>query len=199
MDKTLDGLHILIHLADGSVGKFFQEQPDEIQRILGNIVPARFFGQPTLIIGGGYSASAFPTSAITHILFEHSQLPNWADLNDETEMHEIPREEFLVAANPPPDKMQPRDRQIKEGESMTGYGRLGLHGGGKIYVKINAYAARRLEQRHLVQRIFQAPYYYVRREGGALLINTANLISVSLFPGPSALPATAWPAHHLME
>src|SRR5262245_44792584 len=119
MDKTIDGLHIYIHLADGSVGKYFQDQSDEIHKILENIVPARFFAQPTSMIGGGYSASAFPTSAITHIVFEYSQVPNWADLNDETEMHEIPRDEFIAAANPPPDKMQPRDREVKEGEVIT--------------------------------------------------------------------------------
>lgn len=199
MNKPFDGLQIQIHLVDGSVAKFSQEAPDEIDRILNSVIPARFFSQPTLVLGGGYSASAFPTTAITHVVFIYRQLPNWLDMNDETEIMEIPREQFLAGANPPPEKMQPRQREVKEGDVIIGVGRLGLRGGARLYVELKTRIAARLEQRHLVHRIFQAPYYYVRRDGGAVLINTANLIGVSLFPGPPALPATAWAAHHMVD
>ena len=193
-------LEIHVHLVNGSISRFVQDEPVEIDRILNHIHPEKVFNQPTIVIAGRHSMTALPTSAVARIDFVMDGFPGWEfhrNLKDAVQItHEELRERYIPIA----ETSTRTDMAVPEGEVVTAFAEAELMGGERLYVEVQLTADRRtpLERGMLLHQIFTGSSLYARRRGGGgILINPANVVRITLYPGPPETPPNAWPARHL--
>src|SRR5690349_4905712 len=75
MLNPMTALELIIHLKDGNILKFFQNDITAAQMILDSIHPKQFFNQPDVTIAGRYSMTVYPTAGITRVEFVTSLRP----------------------------------------------------------------------------------------------------------------------------
>ncbi len=193
-------LVIHVHGIDGHVSRFVQSDAAAARTILDQVHPARLFTQPSLIIKGDTATTAFPCSAIARIDLLTEAYPGWPfprNLEDVIELSEAELAQHLrpeILRNWHPDHAVP-------GDPLLAFLDITLLNAAKVCAELVVCVpdATSIDRSILLHQILQAPVHYMRRrQGGAVLINPANIARFNLHPGPPVL-AGAWPARLLDE
>ncbi len=188
-------LEIRLYLIDGSQACFKQMDAGISQRIVSQIQPERIFSQPYLAMAGASSLTGIPCSKVAAIEFVTEVYPGWAFPKEISDIVEITEDSFRAGFISFRQALRIRAQTPEVGDPYVSYGELLLAGGKKIHVEVHGVIRNIVEQRRLVHQVFYAPCLTARRrEGGALLVNPANLLTVEFSPGPREAPNTAWPA-----
>lgn len=197
MSQSITSLEIRIHLIDGSETRFRQTDADTARRIISQVQPERVFSLPYLAITGTSSLTGIPCPKITAIEFVTSVFPLWSFPPEITDIAEISEEGFRAGFLSFREALKMRVKTPEVGDPYVSYGEIALSGGKKVHVEVRGVIRNVVEQRRLVHQVFTAPCLIARRrEGGALLVNPANLLTVEFSPGPREAPSTAWPAEN---
>jgi len=187
VDLTLE-----LRSANGSSTEFFQADEERIRETLGLLAAPRLFAQPHLLLASQHCASLIPSRGIDMILARTSaQTPLKFPLN-------LPAGLFNIVEQPDawPDtssaaigdqNRQPRRRDLQ----------VEIHtlGGWTVALKMVAMIRGNVQdERHFFSHLPEMPTIPFRlEEGGFGLINTANIMRVSAWPKPEALPGIALP------
>ncbi len=71
-------LQIRVHLTNGNIMKFGQDDPKQVTSLFENMPhPDRLFALPNVLIGGDQSFSAFRSSSVLRIDFVGKKVPSW--------------------------------------------------------------------------------------------------------------------------
>ncbi len=188
-------LEIRIHLIDGSVVSFKQTDPGISRQIISQVQPERVFSQPYLTIAGASSLTGIPCAKVAALEFVTEVYPGWLFPQEITDIVEITEESFRAGYLSFREALRKREQAPAIGDPYVSYGEILLGGGKKFFVEVRGVIRNVVEQRRLVHQVFSAACLVSRRrEGGALLVNPANLLTVEFSPGPREIPSTAWPA-----
>lgn len=195
MPSTATALEIHLHLEDGRIIKFAQNDAVTAQKILSHIDPHKVFAQPPIIFSGKHSLTTILPSAIVRIDLIGENLPNWPYLHNVQEVQEISEEEFRQRFRP-----ELAAQPARPGEIVTAYAELELVNGSRIFVEVRIEVEERLpaDQAVFIQQLFIAGGLHARKRGGGIsLVNPAKLVSFSFYPGPPVLPPGTWEAERL--
>ena len=192
-----ESVEIRVHLNNGNVEAYVQDDPEQVARILGNFQPSRVFDTSHLTIAGKYSMTAYRCSTICLLEFVMDFYPGWRFPVNIEEVREVTEEEFWDAYKPEEDEYFVREQQREVGEEFISFSQLELTSGKSLYARIHSVVQPQLDRLHTINHILIADALYARRrEGGALVVNLANVARFGFHPGPPDTPKNAWLASH---
>ena len=194
--RTPPALEIRIHLADGSAEAFVQPELEKAGNILRQITPAHLFAQPRIVVADDYSKSVFVCSEINRIDFVHdgdgfSHIPV-----DHADLVEITRSAFQkhVPLNNP-SHLDKRVQHRQVGDLLVSFHILRMRGGHRVYLMKETLVKLPAESQSYMQRYLSKGGLAVRLPGGGQsVLNLANLMGYSVYPGVPEIPTDSWMA-----
>lgn len=194
-------LEIRFHFADGSRETFVQPDVDMAENILRQINPSDLFTQPRIVIADDYSKSVFVCSQINRIDFVHagdgfSHIPD--DHVDLVELTEAEFHRHVPLKNP--SRLDKRAQHRRVGDLQVSFHNLRMRGGSHVYLMKETLVKLPAESQSYMQRWLSKGALAVRLpRGGQSVLNLANLIGYSVYPGVPEIPSDAWMAQTACE
>ena len=194
-------LEIRIYFADGSQETFVQPNVDMAENILQQINPSHLFNQSRIVVADDYSKSVFVCSHINRIDFVHagdgfSHIPD--DHADLVEMTEAEFRRHVPLNNP--SRLDKRAQQRRVGDLQVSFHNLRMRGGSHVYLMKETLVKLPAESQSYMQRWLSKGALAVRLpRGGQSVLNLANLIGYSVYPGVPEIPSDAWMAQTVCE
>lgn len=201
MSEHRPPLEIHVHLNGGSVRRFVQTDLEVAVKTLAALDPGRFFGEERITVAGDHHTTTFPSAVISLVEFVTNEPPEW-----EFVPHNIKnvvlmtldlfrqRVDAMIA-----DGSIDRLRAIKDGEEFVGYVSMELASKQTIYVGIHGVAMPEALRTGTIDRFLSMPSFHAHREGVLALINMANVLCFSAFPGPAEITFGAMHASQIWE
>ncbi|EEF62906.1 hypothetical protein [Pedosphaera parvula] len=190
-------LQIRFHLADGSIQEFLQDNETAARRIFENLRPAQLFKQARIMIAGTYSMTAFIPSHISKIDLVAADLACWefpAKLSDVVELSEA---KFRELSGLDTETLEKRGQTRIPGDSFVAFLDLEMRSAKHVYLMIEGAVDLPAERFSRLQLLLSNTHLHARLpEGGLCIVNLANLVRFTVYPGPAEAPMDAWCAHH---
>jgi len=194
-------LEIQIHGASGSDKTFVQDDKALASRILDGLHPARLFATGKITIAGECSLTAFVTSQVTRIDFISETFVCWEFPEGVSDMVEMSEEEFHQRLyKNGMEQMEKREKPQTPGDFTMRFLHVEMLGGQQIFLAIEFVVELPAERLNKIHFLLSAPALHFRlRQGGIGVLNLANMVRFTTYPGPDRTPADAWPAHHAVN
>ena len=194
-------LEIRIQGASGSVKTFVQEDQSLASRILEGLHPARLFTAGKITIAGEYSLTAFVASKITRIDFISEEFACWEFPPEVSDLVELSEDEFHQRLRQNGSaQMEKREKPQAPGDYAVRFLNVEMLGGQQIFLAIEIIVELPAERLNRIHFLLSSPALYFRlRQGGNGILNLANMVRFTTYPGPDRTPADAWPAHHAVN
>ena len=194
--RTPPALEIRIHFTDGSTETFFQPEVELAENILRQIAPSHLFAQNRIVVADDYSKSVFVCSEINRIDFVYdgdgfSHLPD-----DHADLVEITGEVFdqHVPLNDP-SRLDRRVQYRQVGDLFVSFHNLKMRGGSRVYLVEEKLVKLPADSQSYMQRYLSKGALAVRLPGGGQsVLNLANLMGYSVYPGVPEIPSDSWMA-----
>ena len=194
-------LEIRIQGANGSVKTFVQEDQSLASRILDGLHPARMFATGKITIAGEYSLTAFMASKITRIDFISDGFACWDFPPEVSDLVELSEDEFHQRLRQNGSaQMEKREKPQTPGDYAVRFLNVEMLGGQQIFLAIEIIVELPAERLNKIHFLLSAPALHFRlRQGGVGVLNLANMVRFTTYPGPGRAPSDAWPAHHAIN
>ena len=189
-------LEIRIHLADGSKEIFVQADADIAEGILHQIIPSHLFTQTRIVVADDYSKSVFICSQINRIDFVNDG-DGFAHIpDDHADIVELTEAEFRKHVPlDEPSRLQKRAQRRQVGDMQVSFHNLRMRGGRHVYMMKETLVKLPVESQSYMQRFLSKGALGVRLpRGGESILNLANLIGYTVYPGVAQIPADSWMA-----
>ena len=199
-EKTSE-LQVRVHGVDGSLTTFTQDDPAVAEHIVRECQTRDFFKQERVAVAGQHSVTTLVLSKITHIDLVGEELPPWkppsgfgTSIRDIVEM---PGQEFLYQMEARDLKHLERRRvRFAPGKPAAVYVAIQLVGGRHMYLKVQIVDVPRAERLQEIRAFMELPGLSFRLlDGGLGLVNLANAVKFSSYPGPAEVPTHTWSAN----
>ena len=198
MKNTKSHLEIKIHGASGSLNIFAQNDDTLASRILDGLHPAQLFSKGNITIAGKYSLTAYVASQVTRIDFISEEFACWEFPADISDVVELSEEEFDQRLHQNGSmQMEKREKPQTPGDFAVRFLHVEMLGGQQIFLAIEIVVGLPAERLNNIHFLLSAQALHFRmRQGGVGVLNLANMVRFTTYPGPDRTPADAWPAHH---
>jgi hypothetical protein len=193
--STVD-LTLELRSANGSSTEFYQDDEERVREALRLLAAPRLFAQPHLVLASHHCASMIPCRGIDMILARTSaRTPLKFPLN-------LPQGLFDIVEQPEtwPDNSSAAtgdQNEPAQGQPRRRSSQMEIHtlGGWTVTLEMVAMIRGNVQdERQLFAHLPEVPTIPFRlQEGGFGLLNTANIMRVSAWPKPEALPGIALP------
>jgi hypothetical protein len=189
-------LKIRIYFADGSKETFVQPDVRMAESILQQINPPHLFTQTRIIVADDYSKSVFVCSQINRIDFVHDGDGFAYIPDDHADIVELTESEFRehVPLNHP-SRLQRRRQRRRVGDLLVSFLNLRMRGGSHVYLMNETLVKLPADSQSYMQRLLSKGMLSVRLPGGGQsILNLANLIGYTVYPGVAQIPTDSWMA-----
>ena len=194
LETSRPALEIRLQFVDGSDETFIQQDTNAAQKILQQINLAHLFSQTRIVVADDYSKSVFICSEIDRIDFlfsgeGFSHIP-W----DHADIVELTEEEFSrnVPANDR-SRLEKREQPRRAGDLLVSFLNLRMRGGSHVYLMNEILVKLPSENHSYMQRLLSKGTLGIRLAGGGeSVLNLANLISYTVYPGVAEVPRDSW-------
>ena len=193
-------LEVRVHGVDGSLATFTQDDPAVAEHIVRECQTRDFFKQERVAVAGQHSVTTLVLSNVARIDLAGEELPPWeppsgfrTSIRDIVEM---PEQEFLYQAEVRDLKHRERRRvRFAPGKPAAVYVAIQLVGGRHMYLKVQIVDVPRAERPQRIRAFMELPGLSFRLlDGGLGLVNLANAVKFSSYPGPAEVPTHTWSA-----
>jgi len=193
-DSTKPALVIQFHLTDGSIQTFVQNDDAAAEKIWDSVDPSRLFARPRTIIGSEHSKTVFVSSEIIRVDFIQEAFTCWQFPGGYTDIVELSEEEFHKHARfDRPELMPKREEPAVAGDLLVSFVRLQMRGGRPQHVMVEAPLKLPVENQAFMQYMLSKGSIHMRlRGGGTGVLNLANLVAYTVYPGVAQIPADSW-------
>jgi hypothetical protein len=185
---------VRVHLTDGSVESFVQ--PDEATARLtwNSLDPLRVFGQQRIVIAGTHSKSVFVCSEVVRIDFVQHFCPCWQFPEGYSDIVELSEAEFRKLAHPDqPDLMPKRERHIPAGDLLVSFLKLQFRGNRPIFLMAEISVKLPVENQSFMRYLLSKTGFHMRLRGGGVgVVNLAQLVGYTVYPGVAQVPSDSW-------
>jgi hypothetical protein len=189
--NTSAALEVRVHLKDGHVTRFVQNDPLIASQILEAIHPNHLFSAPQLLIGSEHSLTAFQPHMVVRMDLITNLDPSWSS-SDALNTREIAEEEFETRCHPH------RDVQRLPSHERVVFRVWEMVNGQRIFLQTHMTG---LEEKRLplevglfVQQAMTSGGMLARgREAGYIILNPACMLRFTSYVGLREMPANAWP------
>jgi len=196
MNGSRPALGIRFQFVDGSEQTFIQPDTERAENVLRNINPVHLFYQSRIVVADDYSKSVFFCSQINRIDFifqghGFSHIP--ADHADLVELTESEFRKHVPSSNS--SGLPKRTQQRRVGDLLVSFLSLRMRGGTLVYLMNETLVKLPSDNHSYMQRLLSKGPLCVRLPGGGeSVLNLANLISYSVYPGVTEIPTDSWMA-----
>ena len=187
-------LTIRFHLTDGSVQSFVQSDGAVAQKLRDAIDPARLFTLQRIVVGSEHSKAVFVCSEIVRIDFLQEDLQCWDFPSGYSDIVELSEEEFREHVHlDKPALMVRREEPTPVGDLLVSFARLQMRGGHSVFVMIEIAVQLPAESQSFMHFMLSKGAVHMRLRGGGIgVLNLANLVGYTVYPGVSQLPGDGW-------
>lgn len=200
-DLSKSPLTIQLHLTDGSVHSFVQSDAAISNKLWSSLTPARLFTLPRIVVGSEHSKSVFVTSEIVRVDFIRDSFQCWEFPRGWSDIVELSEEEFRKHARlDEPALRVKRDLPTPPGDLLMSFVQLHLRGVRPLFVMIEVAAKLPAESQSLMQFMLSKAAIHMRLRGGGIgVVNLANLVGYTVYPGLAQIPADSWLAEPILK
>ena len=190
---------VRIHLENGSVQTFVQADETTARKTWEEIDPVRVFSQPRVVIAGAYSKSVFVGSAIMRIDFVQHFCPCWNFPEGYADVVELSEADFRKNAHvDEPELMRKREESTPVGDLLVSFLKLEFRNTAPIYLMVEFSVKLPADNQSFMRFLLSKTGFHMRLRGGGVgVVNLAQLIGYTAYPGVAQVPSDTWPAEPL--
>ncbi len=187
---------VRIHLEDGSIESFVQEDLTMARKLWESIDPIRLFTQPRVVIAGNHSKSVFVGSAIVRIDFVQQFCPCWEFPAGYSDVVELPEADFRKHAHlDQPELMPKREQHTPTGDLLVSFLKLQFRNSPPLFLMIEFSVKLPAENQSFMRFLLSKTGFHMRLRGGGVgVVNLGQLIGYTVYPGVAQAPADSWTA-----
>ena len=198
IDMTTSTVDLTVELrsANGSSTEFYQADEDRVHETLRLLAAPQLFAQRHLLLASQHCASMIPCPGIDMILVRTSaRTPLKFPLNLPVGLFDLVEQPEAWPNNQPAAVEDQNEQQHGQPRRRDSQVEIHTLGGWTVTLKTAALIRGNVQdERQWFSRLPEVPTIPFRlEEGGFGLINTANILRVSAWPKPEALPGVALP------
>ena len=185
---------IRVHLTDGSVESFTASDEAEAKKIWDSVEPARLFTQRRLVLAGDHFKSVFVCDHILRVDFVQDSYDCWTFQGGYSDIVELSEEEFRKHARlDHPEQMAKRNQHTPVGDLLVSFLKLNLYGGKPLFLMAEFPVKLPAENQSFMRFLLSKGGFHLRLCGGGYgVVNLANLVGYTVYPGVAEIPADAW-------
>jgi len=187
---------IRVHLTNRSVESFAQTDEAAVQRLWQKIEPSRLFAPPRIVLAGDHSKSVFVTAQVVRVDFVRESKQCWEFAGGYSDIVELSESEFRKNARlDQPELMAKRTQHTPVGDMLVSFLKLYMTGGDSVFVMAEFPVKLPAENQSFMRFLLSKGAFHMRlRGGGVAVVNLANLVGYTVYPGVAEVPADTWPA-----
>ncbi len=193
-NSSKPALTIQFHLTDGSIQSFVQDTAVGAGKIWDSVDPSRLFTRQRIVIGSEHSKTVFVSAEIVRVDFIQEAFTCWQFPGGYSDIVELSEEEFFKHARfDEPALMPKREEPAVTGDLRVSFVRLHMRGSRPQYVMVEAPVKLPVESQSFMQYLLSKGSIHMRlRGGGTGVLNLANLVAYTAYPGVPQVPADSW-------
>jgi len=194
-------LTIRFHLTDGTTRAFTQPDPAINEKLWDEIDPSRLFARPRIVVGSEHSKSVFVAAEIVRVDFHQDLFQCWKFPAGFSDIVEVSEEDFRRGARlNEPSLRTKRDRPMPPGDMLVSFAKLQMRGNQPLLVRVEAATKLPAESQSFMQFLLSKAAVHMRLRGGGIgVVNLANLVGYTVYPGVSQIPADSWLAEPISD
>jgi hypothetical protein len=187
---------VRVHLEDGSIESFVQDDLTTAKRLWETIDPIRLFSQPRVVIAGKYSKSVFVGSAIARIDFVQQFCPCWEFPTGYSDIVELPEPDFRKGAHlDQPALMPDREQHTPVGDLLVSFLKLQFRNGPPLFLMVEFSVNLPAENQSFMRFLLSRTGFHMRLRGGGVgVVNLGQLAGYTVYPGVAQVPSDSWTA-----
>jgi len=190
-----------IYQSDGTIESFALRNAAQAGGICQKTEAARLFAQQRIVVAGERFKSVFVTGRILRVDFVQKNLKCWEFPGGYADIVELTEEEFRSHAHlDEPELMARREECIPVGDLVVSFLELRMTGGTRFFLMAEYPVQLPAENQSLMRFLLSSGVFHMRLAcGGIGLVNLANLVSYTVYPGVAEVPADTWLAERTVE
>jgi len=194
-------LLLRIYRSDGTIESFALHNAAQASGFCQKTEAARLFAQPRIVVAGECFKSAFVTGRILRVDFVQKDLKCWEFHGGYADIVELAEEEFRGHAHlDEPKRMTRREECTPVGDLLVSFLELRMTGGTRFFLMAEFPVQLPAENQSLMRFLLSSGVFHMRLAcGGIGLVNLANLVSYTVYPGVAQVPADTWLAERIVE
>jgi hypothetical protein len=189
-----------IHLENGSIQSFVQTDEATARKTWDSIDPVRLFSQPRVVLAGACSKSVFVGSAIVRIDFVQHFCPCWQFPEGYADIVELSEADFRKHAHlDQPELMPRREQPTPVGDLLVSFLKLEFRNAAPLHLMAELSVKLPAENQSFMRFLLSKTGFHMRLRGGGVgVVNLAQLIGYTVYPGVAQVPSDTWPAEPLL-
>ena len=199
---TRNPLEIHIHLEDGRIVRFIQQDEELARQQLAHLQPTKLFAQPLMMFGSADSLTMFQLSQVARVEFIAEKTPDYPFYHAVLDIQQITPDEFRARYHPQTFATLREKALATPDIPITVFSEMELVNGERLFFQVCVKVTERLplEQGIFVSQLFNAHGIHARLPGGGIVIvNPANIARFTIYPSPSTLPPGTWQASRVIQ
>ena len=194
-----DRLEIRIYLSEGTTETFELRDAAQIQAVRQQLEPLRVFAQNRLVVAGETFKSVFVTTRVLRMDFVHPEIKTWDFPSGYADIVELTAEEFRQHAHvDEPELRARRDNCIPVGDLLVSFLEFIMAGGKRFYFMAEYPVRLPAESQSFMRLVLANGALHARLAcGGVGVLNLANVVSYTIYPGIAQIPADTWLAERV--
>ena len=187
---------IRVYLTDGSVESFTQPDEARAKALWDSLDPMRLFAQQRVVIAGAASKSVFVGSEIVRIDFVQQFCPCWQFPQGYSDIVDLAEADFRKNAHlDRPELMAKREQHTPVGDLLVSFLQLRFKGAAPLFLMAEPSVKLPAENQSFMRFFLSKTGFHLRLRGGGVgVVNLANLVGYTVYPGVAQVPADTWMA-----
>jgi hypothetical protein len=192
---------VRVHLEDGSIESFIQTDEPTARKLWDTIDPVRLFTQQRLVVAGAQSKSVFVGSAIVRIDFVQHFCPCWQFPAGYSDIVELSETDFRKNAHlDQPELMPKREQPTPVGDLLVSFLKLQFRNSPPLFLMTEFSVKLPIENQSFMRFLLSKTGFHMRLRGGGVgVVNLAQLIGYTAYPGVAQVPSDTWSAEPIMN
>lgn len=187
-------LVIRVHLTDGSVDSYAQNDETEAKKLWDKIEASRVFLPQRIVLAGEHFKSVYVACQIVRVDFEMDSNECWEFPAGYSDIVELSETDFRKHARlDHPDLMARREEPTPVGDPLVSFIKLQMKGGRPVFLMVEAPVKPPVEVHSFMQFFLSKGSFHMRLCcGGIGVVNLEHLLGYTVYPGVAQVPADSW-------
>jgi hypothetical protein len=152
------------------------------------------FASSRIVLAGEHSKSVFVTAQVVRVDFIQESNECWEFPGGYSDIVELSHEEFRRNARlDQPELMAKREDHTPVGDLLVSFLKLQMAGGKNLFLMIEFPVKLPVENQSFMHFLLSKGWFHMRLCGGGIgVVNLANLLGYTVYPGVVQIPADTW-------
>ncbi len=192
---------IRIHLENGIIQSFVQNDEATARKTWDAIDPVKVFTMPRVVIAGDHSKSVFVGQSIVRIDFVQHFCPCWQFPDGYSDIVELSEEDFRKNAHlDEPELMPKREQCTSVGDLLVSFLQLEFRSTAPLYLMTEVSTKLPADSLSFMRFLLSKTGVHMRLRGGGIgVVNLAQLICYTAYPGIPQVPSDTWTAEPMLR